>query len=127
MSVVPEVTGEEFERLVLRAERPVVVDFYADWCAPCRVMVPEIERLASELAGVVDFVKVDVDRELDVAADYRISSIPAFVRFDDGRPVAWSVGARRARALGRELGLPQPSEPDPPRSRFGIFSRRRAS
>jgi thioredoxin len=127
MAEVTEVSGEDFGRLVLRAERPVVVDFSADWCAPCRVMVPEIEQLAEELDGQVDFVKVDVDRDVEVAAAYGVSSIPAFLLFEDGRPVARTVGARRARALGRELGLPEPAQADTPTPRFRLFSRRHAT
>ena len=127
MSTVSEVSGGEFQRRVLQAERPVVVDFYADWCAPCRLMAPVIEQLAFELDGVIEFVKVDVDSEQEIAAAYRISSIPAFVRFEEGRPVAWSVGARPGRALSRQLGLPSPEGAAAPRSRFRLFARRRTT
>ena len=106
MSNVAEVTRRTFVERVLQAKRPVVVDFYADWCMPCRRMSPTIERLATELAGEVDFVKLDIERAPDIAAAYRISSIPSFLRFEDGHPVFASVGVRPGRVLSQELHLP---------------------
>jgi thioredoxin 1 len=126
MGDVPEVSAEDFETRVLRATGPVVVDFYADRCAPCRRMAPVIERLAAELDGRVGFVKLDVDRSPDVAAAFRVSSIPTLLRFEDGRPVARSVGARPGRLVSRQLGLPlgrtDPPAREGPRSR--LFRRR---
>jgi len=129
MANVSEVTARDFERRVLKAERPVVVDFYADWCAPCRRMSPVIERLASELEGEVEFVKLDIDRAPDLAAAYRVSSIPALLRFEGGRPTAWSVGARPGHVVSRELKLPSPGGDGsaPPKPRFRLFARRRST
>ncbi|MDH5314563.1 MAG: thioredoxin, partial [Actinomycetota bacterium] len=98
-----------FRERVLEAERPVVVDFHADWCGPCHQMSPVLEGLAEELGDEVEFVKLDVDGSPDVASAYRVSSIPTIIRFDGGRPTRWSVGVRSAHALSRELRLrPRP-------------------
>ncbi len=125
MSHVAEVTRRNFEQRVLKAERPVVVDFYADWCMPCRRMLPIIERLAARLAGEVDFVRLDIEREPDIAAEYRVSSIPAFLRFEAGDAVAVSVGARSARVLSQELRLPTRGQAAAvrPEGRFRLFPR----
>ncbi|MEX2101348.1 MAG: thioredoxin [Actinomycetota bacterium] len=94
-----------FGERVLEAERPVVVDFYADWCGPCHQMSPVLERLAEELGDEIEFVKLDIDASPDVASAYRVSSIPSIVRFDDGRPTRRSVGVRSGATLSRELRL----------------------
>lgn len=102
---VAEVTGRTFRQEVLESDLPVVVDFYADWCAPCRVVSPVVERLSREWDGRVRFLKLDIDRSPEVAQALRISSIPTIVRFDQGRPTAWSVGAKPGHLIERELGL----------------------
>lgn len=93
---------EEFEAEVLRSELPVLVDFMADWCQPCKVVAPEVEALAHELEGKAKFVRVDVDRSPRIAAMLRVKSVPTFVVFAQGRPVAAEQGAVR-RARLREL------------------------
>jgi len=98
-----KVVGEQdFEAEVLRSELPVLVDFMADWCQPCKVVAPELEALANELEGKAKCVRVDVDRSPRIAAMLRIQSVPTFVVFAQGRPVAAEKGAVR-RARLREL------------------------
>ena len=80
-------TEEEFERLVLQSDQPVLVDFYATWCAPCRRLAPTIGELSKEYEGRAVFVKVDVDRGKSVAQRYRISGIPTIMVFSGGQQV----------------------------------------
>src|SRR5262244_3733751 len=87
-SQVPVVSEQDFEREVLRSELPVLVDFTADWCAPCKQVAPEVEALARELEGKAKVVKVDIDRSKRIAASLRIQAVPTFVVFARGRPVA---------------------------------------
>jgi len=100
-----QVTSQTFRAQVLESDLPVVVDFHADWCGPCHQLAPVLEGLAEEWDGRVRFVKVDIDRNPDVARAYRISSIPAVLLFEEGKPRAWSLGAKPGYVLERELGL----------------------
>lgn len=99
---LPVVAEQDFEREVLQGELPVFVDFYADWCAPCKTVGPEIEALAHELQGKAKFVKVDIDRSKRIASSLRIQSVPTFMVFLKGRPVAADQGVLRRSQL-REL------------------------
>jgi thioredoxin len=99
---LPVIAEPDFEREVLRCELPVLVDFYADWCAPCKTVQPEVEALAHELEGKAKVVKVDIDRSKRIAASLRIQSVPTFVVFFRGRPVAMEQGAIRRHQL-REM------------------------
>jgi thioredoxin 1 len=90
-----EVTDASFEDEVLHAERPVVVDFWAPWCGPCKAIAPVLERLADE-TDRVDFVKLDVDQNPVVAARYDVLSIPTVILFSGGSPAETLVGARPA-------------------------------
>jgi thioredoxin 1 len=102
---VIEVNAEEFGGEVLDATVPVVVDFWAPWCGPCRVVAPEVEKLAARADGAVKFVKVNIDENREVAMKYSIMSIPTIVKFERGSVVAQAVGAKGADALSKELGL----------------------
>ena len=93
-----------FDRFVSRNGMPVVVDFWAAWCGPCRTMAPQFEAAARQLAGQAVFAKVDTDAAQDVAARYRIRSIPTLVAFVDGREVARTSGAMSAADLVRWIG-----------------------
>lgn len=96
-------TADNFETEVLGASMPVLVDFYADWCNPCKMMGPVVAKAAQEFEGRVKVGKCNIDENMQLAKEYRISSIPAFVVFKDGRPVANYVGAMPAAELKEKL------------------------
>ena len=100
-----EVTKETFERDVLGSEQPVIVDFWAEWCAPCRLVAPVLDRIVEEWAGELRLVKVNIDEQPEIARRYGIQSIPTIVLFEDAEPKAAAVGAQPKRALERALGL----------------------
>jgi thioredoxin 1/putative thioredoxin len=92
---IPVIEEKDFEREVLRNEQPVLVDFYADWCAPCKTMEPEVVALAHELNGKAKVVKVNIDRSKVLAQRLRIQSVPTTMVFAGGRIAAAEVGALR--------------------------------
>jgi thioredoxin 1 len=96
------VTDNTFQAEVLESERPVIVDFWAAWCAPCRVMSPILEELAQERPDL-RVVKVDVDANQHVAARYGVMAMPTFMVFRDGAPVGQIVGARPKKRLLADL------------------------
>jgi thioredoxin 1 len=105
MSSVVDVSAEKFQDEVLDAKTPVVVDFWAPWCGPCRVVAPEVDKLAEKMGDSVKFVKLNIDEARDVAIEYGIMSIPTVTKFERGSMVAQAVGARGADALAQELEL----------------------
>ena len=94
-----------FQREVLESDRPVVVDFWADWCGPCRMVAPEVEALAQKYGDAIKVVKVDVDANQSVASNYGIRGIPTIGLFESGRLTKQAVGARPRHAIEAELGL----------------------
>ena len=104
MSVVHADDPQAFVDEVLQATVPVVVDFWADWCGPCRMIAPELEALAADRVDL-KVVKVDVEANPAVAERYGIRGIPTVALFRDGQPVAVSVGAKPRRAIEADLGL----------------------
>lgn len=99
MSDVKAVTDASFEEDVLQADKPVLVDFWAEWCGPCRALSPVLEELASENSEKIEVVKVNVDDNPATAAKYGITSIPAVYAFKDGEHVKSSIGAKPKAAL----------------------------
>jgi thioredoxin 1 len=93
VSAVREVTDETFEAEVLRSDRPVVVDFWAPWCGPCRAVTPVLEELSAQ-SEKTEFVKIDIDANPVVASRYDVLSIPTVILFADGQPRETLVGAR---------------------------------
>jgi thioredoxin len=89
-----DVTDATFESEVLRAETPVVVDFWAPWCGPCHAVEPVLAALAEAHEGRVEFVKLDIDQNLQTASRYEVLSIPTAILFEGGEPRETVVGAR---------------------------------
>ena len=87
------VTDEKFEEEVIKADTPVMVDFWAEWCGPCKMIAPIVEELAEEFDGKVKFAKLDVDSNPLVAMTYGIRSIPTLLIFKGGAPVGQIIGA----------------------------------
>jgi thioredoxin len=99
---VRDVTDATFDRDVLKADKPVVVDFWAPWCGPCHAVTPVLERLAEETTRV-EFVKVDVDENPIVASRYDVLSLPTVMVFDGGEAKETVVGARPAAHFRKTL------------------------
>ena len=93
MKATIQITTENFETEVLQSTQPVIVDFYADWCGPCKMIAPALEEIATELQGRVKVAKVNVDEESDLAQRYQIQSLPTLLFFHNGTVVSQSIGA----------------------------------
>jgi len=89
-----QISSADWQAKVLDATQPVLVDFFATWCGPCKMMAPVIDEVAAEKAGEVAVYKIDVDECPDTAQKYDIMSIPTFVVFKNGEPTAKTLGAR---------------------------------
>lgn len=92
MSNAVPITSEDFEKEVLKSETPVLVDFWAEWCGPCKMIAPSVDAIAAEYSGKLKVFKLDVDKEPAVAAKYGIMSIPTLIIFNNGEVAEQIVG-----------------------------------
>ena len=99
------VTESSFDQEVLASDKPVIVDFWAEWCGPCHAVAPVLDRIAEERNGELKVVKVNIDEEQGLAQRYGVASIPTMILFRDGEPAAAAIGAQPKAALERSLGL----------------------
>jgi thioredoxin 1 len=95
----------DFDNVVLQSDKPVIVDFWAEWCGPCHAVAPILDKIAAEHEGELKLVKVNIDEEQDLAMRYGVQSIPTMILFKDGEPAAAAIGAQPKAALERALGL----------------------
>lgn len=105
MSEMLEVGESDFNEVVLGSDQPVVVDFWAEWCGPCRLVHPELEKIRQEFEGKIQVVKLNIDEAPNVAAKYGVMSIPTIALFVDGAIKSQVVGARPKDDIVMGLGL----------------------
>jgi thioredoxin 1 len=103
MSTAKSVTDASFEQDVLQSERTVLVDFWAEWCGPCRAVGPILDQIAAEHADAIDIVKLNVDENPQTAAKYQVTSIPAMKVYQGGQVVKTVIGAKPKPALEADL------------------------
>ncbi len=99
------VTTQTFEQEVLQSEKPVIVDFWAEWCGPCHAVAPVLDRIVEERGDELKLVKVNVDEEQDLMLRFGVQSIPTIMLFKDGAPSAAVIGAQPKGAIERGLGI----------------------
>ena len=104
---IQHATDDTFEQLVLKNDKPTVVDFWATWCGPCKMVAPEMEKIAAKYEGAVDVVKVDVDANPRISQAFNIMSIPTIAFFRPGQQPMGVAGARPMEALEAHFGLAQ--------------------
>ena len=100
---VLHLNSENFTKEVLQAQEPVLVDFYADWCGPCKMMIPVLDQLSAEKADQIEIYKINVDENPDVAKQYRVMSIPNMILFKDGEAALNIVGAMSKNDLWKKV------------------------
>jgi thioredoxin 1 len=103
MSKTVTVTDGNFDQMVLKSKTPVLVDFWAEWCGPCRMVEPIVEELAGEYEGKVTVARLNVDENMKTAGQYGIMSIPTLLIFRDGAPISNIVGFRPKAELKRSI------------------------
>lgn len=100
-----KLTTDNFEAEVIKSDIPVLVDFWAEWCGPCKMLAPVVEEIAEEYSGKIKVAKLNIDEEMAVAVKYGIVSIPTILLFENGEIVKKSVGFAPKEDLIEELGL----------------------
>ena len=103
MSDLLEVTDDTFDAEIVNSDKPALVDFWAAWCGPCRMIAPIVDELAEEYEGKISFTKLDVDQNPKTAASYNIMSIPTILIFKNGKPVSHIIGLRPKAELKQSL------------------------
>lgn len=103
MSQADQVSSQDFSSQVLESSQPVLVDFYADWCGPCKMMAPVLDQVAQHVGDQARVVKVNVDEAGDIATQYGIRSIPTLIAFVDGKPAQQWTGLQPAGPLAQKL------------------------
>lgn len=93
------VSSKDFQSKVLGSDMPVLVDFFATWCGPCRMVAPVLDEIAQDMEGKALVCKVDIDQSQDIAAMYRVSSVPTMILFKDGEPAKRIIGAQPKQAI----------------------------
>jgi len=101
--IMVELTGTNFETEVLKSDKPVLVDFWAPWCMPCKIIAPAVEELAKELHGRLKVLKLNVDESPDIATRLSIFNIPTLVLFKSGQEVSRMVGVNSKEAIGTKI------------------------
>ena len=97
--MIGHVTDSNFQNEVLNSDKPVLVDFWATWCGPCKMLAPVVEKVESNLAGQVKVVKLDIDDNPVAASTYSVQSIPTLILFKNGQPIGQLVGFRPAEQI----------------------------
>ena len=100
-----KLTAQNFENEVLKADKPVLVDFWAEWCGPCKMLAPVIAEIAEEYEGKIKVAKLNIDEEMALAVQYGIASIPTILLFENGEIVKKSIGFAPKESLIEELGI----------------------
>ena len=99
------ITEQTFEQEVLQSDKPVIVDFWAEWCGPCHAVSPVLDKIVDEHNGDLKLVKVNIDEEQGLAMRFGVQSIPMMILFKEGEPAAAAIGAQPKSALEKALGL----------------------
>ena len=103
MAEIVTLTDDTFTEQVLQSDKPVLVDFWATWCGPCKVVAPVLEQLAAEHGDKVTFAKIEVDQNPAAPRDYQVLSIPTLILFQNGKPTTKLIGAKSKSAILKEL------------------------
>ena len=105
MATATAVTEQSFEQDVLQSDKPVIVDFWAEWCGPCHAVAPFLDRIVDESNGELRLVKVNIDEQPALAQRFGVQSIPTMILFKEGEPAAAAIGAQPKTALEKALGI----------------------